>query len=179
MLCPVRVLAVTVVALVAVVTGCTGDAVSNPKAATTATPATATATARATATLNCVDPAANPVTVVTQPELAESSRDAANLVLQITNSATVSAHLRVTLDGELAVDDRLPAARPSECSSSPIYQWHYKLPAGRAILTATREGEPPETLTFRVIPERRWVVIDAQRGLPLEPRLFKDEPMWG
>ena len=168
-------LGVTVVALASVVSGCASNDASNPTAASTATPPTSTPPS----IVNCVDPEANPPTVVTQPELAQVSAAAANLVLQITNSATVSARLRVTVDGELAVDTRLPAARPSECISSPVYQWHYKLPVGRVVLTATREGESPESLTFAVTPQRRWVVIQAQRGFPVEPHLYRDEPVWG
>jgi hypothetical protein len=100
-------------------------------------------------------------------------------VLQVTNSAPQSARITVEMNGLLAVDSRLPAARHGDCMGGPIYQWYYSLPLGRVALTAAREGEPQQLLTFRVMPGRRWVVIDAQQGFPLEPRLFTEEPVWG
>ena len=123
------------------------------------------------------DPAKWPADVVTQPEVAEVSESASNVVLQVTSSLAKRVRLTVRFDGMLALDIEMPGT-PSDCEA-PMYQYAYQLPRGQTTVTATTDREQRETTTLTVGGDKRWVVVQVQGGFPLELGTWDSQPQWG
>jgi hypothetical protein len=119
-----------------------------------------------------------PAEVVTQPEVAEASESASNVVLQVTSTLEKRVRLTVRFHGKLALDIGMPGT-PSACSDEPMYQYAYRLPRGRTTVTATTDQGQRETTTLTVGGDKRWVIVEVQEGFPLELQTWDSEPQWG
>jgi hypothetical protein len=125
-----------------------------------------------------IDVLNRPADVVTQPEVAEVSENASNVVLQVTSTLAKRVRLTVRFDGKLALDIEMPGT-PSECSDEPMYQYAYQLPRGQTTVTATTDREQRETTTLTVGRDKRWVIVLVQGGFPLEVKTWDTKPQWG
>jgi hypothetical protein len=119
-----------------------------------------------------------PAEVVTQPEVAEVSESASNVVLDVTSTLVKRVRLTVRFDGTLALDIELPGT-PSRCADQPIYKYAYQLPRGLTKVAATTDQGQRGTTPLTVGDDKRWVVVQVQGRFPLELHTWDSEPQWG
>lgn len=133
---------------------------------------------RQSASTCSVDDEKRPATVVTEPEVAEVSEEASNLLVDVTSTRDEPVRVTVRFDDKLALDVELPGT-PSVCAHQPVYRYAYQLPRGRARVTVSTDGGQRGETTPTVGGGKRWVVVQVQDGFPLEVDTWNTQPQWG
>ena len=119
-----------------------------------------------------------PAEVVTEPELAEVPEDEANLVLDLSSSASEAVRVTIQLDGRVALDVRTPAV-PKECAHSPVCSHAFRVPGTEVVVAATTDQGKTDSATVPLGGATHWVAVQPQDGFPLEVRVFDEEMSWG
>jgi hypothetical protein len=124
----------------------------------------------------CAEPSARPATRVSRPEVHTASLPASNVVVEVTSTLPDRVRLTVQFGESLALDVRLPG---TDCASQPVYRYGYRLPPGPIDVKATSRGSEDGTATLQVEEQKRWLVIQVQKGFPVSVREWSERPAWG